>query len=31
MIACAALRRERLGQRDDPLVARAASRLPLAG
>ncbi len=31
MIAFAALRRERLGQRDDPLAARAASRLPLAG
>jgi N6-L-threonylcarbamoyladenine synthase len=31
MIAFAALRRERLGHRDDPLAARAASRLAIAG
>lgn len=29
MIAFAALRRQRLGQRDDPFAARAASRLPI--
>jgi N6-L-threonylcarbamoyladenine synthase len=29
MIAFAALQRERLGRRDDPLAARAASRLPI--
>jgi hypothetical protein len=31
MIAFAALRRERLGLRDEPLAVEAASRVPISG